>query len=55
MKLLFNTTDYEETINYALKNLNNNNNYNNSVIFHCFWHGILNEKHLYSILENLFC
>lgn len=51
MKLLFNTTDYEETINYALKNLNNNNNYNNSVIFHCFWHGILNEKHLYSILS----
>lgn len=50
MKLLVNTTNYEETIEYSLKYLNNND-YNNSVIFHCYWYGILNEKHLYSILS----
>lgn len=26
-------------------------NYNKPVIFHCYWNGILNEKHLYSILS----
>ena len=49
MKLLINSTNYEETINYAL-NLNDNN-YDKFVIYHCFWDGILNEKHLYSILS----
>jgi len=49
MKLLINNTNYDETINYAL-NLNDNN-YDKFVIFHCFWDGILNEKHLYSILS----
>ncbi len=48
MMLLTMSTDYTETINIA--------NYlqgtiENSVIFHCYWNGILNEKHLYSILS----
>ena len=48
MKLLINTTDYTETINLAL---NLQGEYNKSVIFHCYWNGSLNEKHLYSILS----
>ena len=48
MRLLINKTDYEETINLA-NNLTGE--YKNSVIFHCYWNGILNEKHLYSILS----
>jgi len=48
MKLFVNTVDYIETINIA-NNLSGE--YNKSVIFHCYWNGILNEKHLYSILS----
>jgi hypothetical protein len=48
MKLLTKNTDYNETINLAL---HLNGEYNNSVIFHCYWNGILNEKHFYSILS----
>jgi hypothetical protein len=46
MKLLYNTTNYELTIKEAL---NINDNYNKSVIFHCYWNGPLTEKHYYSI------
>lgn len=46
MKLLINTTDYNETIEIAQKL---NEKYDKPVIFHCYWHGSLNEKHLYSI------
>jgi len=48
MKLLINTTDYNETINLAI---NFQEEYTKQVIFHCYWNGILNEKHLYSILS----
>ncbi len=47
MKLLSKTTDYDKTIKLA-NNLKGK--YDKSVIFHCYWNGILNEKHLYSIL-----
>tara|TARA_Y100000590_G_C15726047_1_gene1015281 strand:+ start:1080 stop:1934 length:855 start_codon:yes stop_codon:yes gene_type:complete len=46
MKLLIKTTNYNETIKLA-KNINND--YPESIIFHCYWNGILTEKHLYSI------
>uniref|UniRef100_A0A6C0DZY9 Alpha 1,4-glycosyltransferase domain-containing protein n=1 Tax=viral metagenome TaxID=1070528 RepID=A0A6C0DZY9_9ZZZZ len=46
MKLLFKYTDYNETIKLAL---DINENFDNSVIFHCYWYGSLNKKHLYSI------
>ena len=48
MKLLCATTDYNQTIKLAL---NINEEYNKSVIFHCYWNGTLNEKHYYSILS----
>jgi hypothetical protein len=48
MKLLITKTDYTETINIAI---NLQGEYSKSVIFHCYWHGTLNEKHLYSILS----
>ena len=48
MKLLIATTEYTETITLAL---NLQGEYSKSVIFHCYWNGILNEKHLYSILS----
>jgi hypothetical protein len=48
MKLLIDKTDYIETINLAI---NLTGQYNKSVIFHCYWNGPLNEKHLYSILS----
>ena len=48
MKLLTNNTDYDETITTAI---NLKGEYINSVIFHCYWNGQLNEKHLYSILS----
>ena len=48
MKLLGTTTEYTETMTLAL---NLKGKYNKSVIFHCYWNGILNEKHLYSILS----
>ncbi len=48
MKLLTNTTDYDETIKLAQ---NINESYDKSVIFHCYWNGTLNEKHLYSVLS----
>ena len=46
MKLLVNKTDYDETIQLA-KDINQK--YDKIVTFHCYWNGILNEKHLYSI------
>ena len=51
MKLLTKTTDYNETIKVAttLKEI-----YNKQVIFHCYWNGNLNEKHLYSVLSCYF-
>ena len=48
MKLITNNTDYKETINIAI---NLKGEYNKPVIFHCYWSGALNEKHLYSILS----
>jgi hypothetical protein len=48
MKLLVSKTDYLETINLAI---NLQGEYDKSVIFHCYWNGNLNEKHLYSILS----
>lgn len=48
MKLLTSKTEYTETINLA--NILQGE-YNKSVIFHCYWNGNLNEKHLYSILS----
>ena len=48
MKLLTNGTEYTNAINTAL---NLQGEYSKSVIFHCYWHGALNEKHLYSILS----
>jgi len=48
MKLLSKTTDYDETIKLANKLTGK---YYKSVIFHCYWHGNLNEKHLYSVLS----
>lgn len=48
MKLLALTTDYNDTIHMS-KNLKGN--YHDSVIFHCYWNGNLNEKHFYSILS----
>lgn len=48
MKLLIDKTDYTETINMAI---DLQGEYSKSVIFHCYWHGTLNEKHLYSILS----
>ena len=50
MKLLCNYTDYEKTIKLT-EFLNDNTLYCDNVIFHCFWFGELNEKHLYSILS----
>ncbi len=49
MRLLTSHTDYDNTIEIA-KNLSCND-YNRGVIFHCYWHGDLNEKHYYSILS----
>jgi hypothetical protein len=48
MKLLINNNDYNEAIDKAniLKGT-----YDKPVIFHCYWNGDLNEKHLYSILS----
>lgn len=46
--LLTSITDYNETIELA-KNLKGI--YDKSVIFHCYWNGNLNEKHLYSIIS----
>ena len=48
MKLFTYNTNYNETINIAIKL---KGEYNKSVIFHCYWNGQLNEKHLYSILS----
>ena len=48
MKLLIKTTDYSKTIQLAISI---NEDYDKSVTFHCYWHGTLNEKHLYSIIS----
>ena len=45
MKLLTNEVNYDSTIKLA----NIDGEYNKPVIFHCYWNGILNEKHLISI------
>ena len=51
MKLLTKSFDYDETIKvaYHLKG-----SYEDSVIFHSYWNGDLNEKHLYSIMSCYF-
>jgi hypothetical protein len=46
MKLLTNEIDYEKTIEIAIKL---SGNYDKKVIYHCYWNGDLNEKHLGSI------
>lgn len=48
MKLLTTETSFIKTIDLA-KNLTGE--YDQQVIFHCYWSGNLNEKHLYSILS----
>lgn len=48
MKLLTTNTDYNETITIAY---NLQGVYDKPVIFHCYWNGSLNEKHLNSILS----
>jgi hypothetical protein len=50
MKLLTLSSNYEETILIA-KSLcrTNQTKYNKNFIYHCYWNGELNEKHLYSI------
>lgn len=48
MKILINTPEYNDTIGHALTL---EGEYNNSVIFHCYWNGYLTVKHLYSILS----
>ena len=48
MKLLTNTTDYNETITIAKELIGI---YTKPVTFHCYWNGALNEKHLMSILS----
>jgi hypothetical protein len=48
MKLLTETTNYNETIKLST---NLDGTYNKPVIFHCYWNGNLNEKHLYSVLS----
>ena len=56
MKQLTKTTDNNETIKLANEL---NGIYDKPVIFHCYWNGNLNEKHLYSVLScyyfNNFC
>ena len=48
MKLLYKTTDFNKTLQLVSEL---NSSYNKSVIFHCYWNGNLNEKHLYSVLS----
>jgi len=48
MRVLINSTDYKEANEKA--NLLTGE-YSEPVIFHCYWNGNLNEKHLYSILS----
>jgi len=45
MKHLTNEINYDSTIELA----NIKDKYNKSVLFHCYWSGVLNEKHLISI------
>lgn len=57
MKLLVDTTDYDKTIKLAHQlNCVHNCQYENvsPVTFHCFWHGKLDKKHLYSIMSCYF-
>ena len=49
MRLLTITTNYAQTIEIAKRMPIVE--YNNPVTFHCFWHGNLNEKHLYSVIS----
>ena len=50
MKIYSDLNNYDEQITLA-KNLKDTtiHSYNSSVIFHCYWNGVLNEKCLYSI------
>jgi len=48
MKLLALTTNYNKTIELANQLTGE---YDKSVIFHCYWNGNLNKKHLYSVLS----
>jgi hypothetical protein len=46
MKLLTDNVNFDDTI-YLTNDMNQS--YGRPVLFHCFWHGNLNEKHLLSI------
>jgi hypothetical protein len=48
MKLLKNSNEYYEVIKDAMEL---KDSYDKPVIFHCYWYGNLNEKHLFSILS----
>ena len=48
MKILFNTISYKDNIEIAKKI---KGEFTDEVIFHCFWNGVLNEKHYISILS----
>lgn len=48
MRLLYNTTDFNKTIKFAAEL---RDSYDKSVIFHSYWNGNLNKKHLYSVLS----
>lgn len=48
MKSLVDSSEYDQTIKLAVSI---NQTYDKTVIFHCYWNGNLNEKHLYSILS----
>lgn len=48
MRLLTPYTDYQKTIDIAVQL---SGEYENPVIFHYYWNGELNEKHLYAILS----
>ena len=45
---LMHSTDFNETIKIAQKTTGE---YEKQVLFHCYWNGSLNEKHLYSVLS----
>jgi len=49
MKLLLDSINYNDELELAKQIQINNENYTGDVTFHCFWHGILSEKHLISI------
>lgn len=48
MRLLTDSNEYGTTLQMAL---DLSGSYDTPVVFHCYWNGVLNEKHLYSILS----